>query len=118
MEKFCPAGHPTGTPSFSALFSRQRPPPPEDRAVSTATKSLTEAEMEISGRSLVDVKWLSLVDLNISDDHTLQWAMNILDSYSPSPLQTYQHYWSSNQLDQKAPFIIESEPDTCLYFTV
>jgi hypothetical protein len=81
-------------------------------------KNLTKIEIETSGHSLVKLKQLSLEEINISDHHTLWWAMDILDSYGPSPLESFQHYWASEQLAQLAPTFIDSEQDTTNYCTI
>jgi hypothetical protein len=91
--------------------------PPIDSIQNTATKALNLAEIEASGASLIDLRPLTLERLQISKDHDLLWAIQLLETYGPVLDANFAHFWFTQQLVHKTPRIIRSEQDTAMYFT-
>ena len=82
-------------PSFEALFSRPRQPPPLDQTESTKTQAPDEFNINVSSSQLHGFGTLSIENLPLSkdSDHGLAWAIDLLRAYGPLPNPRFSTYW-------------------------
>jgi hypothetical protein len=105
-------------PSFATLFSRPRLPPPPDHTTHTSTLNPTALDISMSGSHFHGFAKLSIDNLQLSNDHTLQWATNLLGQYGPTPLDLNATVWDLRFHRRNIPQRIRSENDTMSYLKI
>jgi hypothetical protein len=104
--------------SLATLLSRLRHPPPPDRTTHTSTLNPNDIDMLASGPHFHGFSKLSIENLRLSDDHTLEWATNRLSEYGPTPLDVTADVWDPVHHGWTIPRDIRSENDTMSYVKI
>jgi len=116
MDSWAPTS--TSIQSFAHLFSDVRLPSPPDKTDATTTKQPSYVEVEISGRSFHSLQRMDVSRLEISKEHTLEWACILLEEYGPYPQPGYEEFWVPTRVNHRAPGKIFSGNDVREYFQV